>query len=127
MGRSENIRDLRRDQLRVAQTIKERYNPQTEKEWDSAFKKYIGKTGTDDDFKRGVRSKYEGKYNKLDKMTLQEKKQQQFKEFKEKKKAPDVEFVFTARTRKSNKVLEARFDRTVNRYRDKKGRFVKKI
>jgi len=128
-----NLREYRRDANRIAVEFEKKFGEITdEKEYDAKLKKYLNGKVKDSD--GTFLPKIKDRYTKLTgknfvEPTKKEKEQEIKKELS--KKASEVEFVSVGelvdKKTKRKVIVDARFDRFANRYRDRKGRFVKKL
>lgn len=119
-------KDYRRDASRVANELIETFKVTDVDDFDKAFTKYIKET--DSDFKERVFKSFLSKEkirNTIKRETRQEQKPKLTKE--KERKFKEVQFVFSGKQKNSKKIQKAVFDKAVNRYRNEKGQFVKRL
>ena len=128
-----NLREYRRDANRIAIAFEEKYGEITdEKEYNKKLKKYLNGKVKDPDgtFLPKIKDKYIKLTGEKFKEPSKKDKEQEIKK-ELSKKASDVEYVFVGEIfdKKLNKkvIEDVRYDKAVNKYRDRKGRFVRKL
>ncbi|MGM0495430.1 MAG: hypothetical protein ACQERX_02085 [Bacillota bacterium] len=114
--------EYRRDAKRVARTINERFDVRNIGDFDSAYQKYMKGTQQDMDFKENVLNQFKD-IKDLPRESLKKKKipPARLRRFK------PVQYVFAGKQKGQDKIQRAVYDRSVNRYRNEKGQFVKRI
>ena len=117
-----NLRQYRRDQERIANTLLEKKDINNADDFDKEYNKYMRGQKSDPAFKKDVLKVVKGKQGKQWKKVTKEKKQK-----RQQKKDKVYTHIGTEVVKKTGKkrVVKIYFDEKAKRYRDEKGRWAK--